>query len=572
MQGLEKEPGAARTRRAGTHGADGSEANPGATVRVARIASRSGGARRVVPRANPELACSQRALARARGNPVKIPHARESSRYDLGMSSRTSLVRAALVAGIVSVPFASDAFTLSAIAQSTTGAPKVTAKTPYDATITADSALVRAAPSTESGYPFGSLRQGASVRVLEEQVGWVAVSLAGGAFDGWFGYVQAAPGVTLSADGKTLKVSSRAQISAPNAEANWNPDSSWKAIGFLVAGDEVAVLGESKGQRDTYYKVALTAKATGWINASAISPAANATPASETATPKVDSTTTTSESPVQAGEKVDAATTTTDTNPVDPDPTQDVTADPTTTDATTDATTTATTDATKTVRGTSADAINREKVVERVRRVKFNDIDTVWKRVAKEPVETAELEQLRERFLALAEDANTPRSEAIASTRRAEQIAMRIDVQKGLLEIAALRQKANASMDGVANLELAMKTRQPWDAVGRLNASSIYNGERLPLLYRLQDQGTGQTIAYILPTPEFDLPSMLGLLIGVKGPIRYDDSLRLNTIAPTQIGPLTARDINPNSAQPSASTPPADTTAIGSEGASGTAK
>jgi len=489
------------------------------------------------------------------------------------MTSRMSLVRAALVAGIVSVPFASDAFTLSAIAQSTTGAPKVTAKTPYDATITADSALVRAAPSTESGYPFGSLRQGASVRVLEEQVGWVAVSLAGGAFDGWFGYVQAAPGVTLSADGKTLKVSSRAQISAPNAEANWNPDSSWKAIGFLVAGDEVAVLGESKGQRDTFYKVALNAKATGWINASAISPAASATPASETAAPKVDSTTTTNDSPVQAGEKVDAATTTTDTNPVDPDPTQDVTADPTATDAaTTTAATAATTTATKTGSGTAADAINREKVVERVRRVKFNDIDAVWKRVAKEPVETAELEQLRERFLALAESADTPRSEAIASTRRAEQIAMRIDVQKGLLEIAALRQKANASMDGVANLELAMKTRQPWDAVGRLNASSIYNGERLPLLYRLQDQGTGQTIAYILPTPEFDLPSMLGLLIGVKGPIRYDDSLRLNTIAPTQIGPLTARDINPNSAQPSASTPPADTTAIGSEGASDTSK
>ena len=490
------------------------------------------------------------------------------------MFSRTSLVRAALVAGIVSVPFASDAFTLSAIAQSTTGAPKVTAKTPYDATITADSALVRAAPSTESGYPFGSLRQGASVRVLEEQVGWVAVSLAGGAFDGWFGFVQAAPGVTLSADGKTLKVSSRAQISAPNAEANWNPDSSWKAIGFLVAGDEVAVLGESKGQRDTFYKIALNAKATGWINASAISPAASATPASETAPPKVDATTTTNEAPVQAGEKVDATTTTdttTDTNPVDPDPTQDATTDATATDAT--KTNTTKTNNTKTSdSGAATDAINRERVVERVRRVKFNDIDTVWKRVAKEPVETAELEQLRERFLALAEDPNTPRSEAIASTRRAEQIAMRIDVQKGLLEIAALRQKANSNIDGVANLELAMKTRQPWDAVGRLNASSIYNGERLPLLYRLQDQGTGQTIAYILPTPEFDLPSMLGLLIGVKGPIRYDDSLRLNTIAPTQIGPLTARDINPSSSQPSASTPPADTTAIGSEGGSDQSK
>jgi hypothetical protein len=111
-----------------------------------------------------------------------------------------------------------------------------------------------------------------------------------------------------------------------------------------------------------------------------------------------------------------------------------------------------------------------------------------------------------------------------------------------------------------------MRTRQPWDAVGRLNASSIYNGERLPLLYRLQDQGTGQTIAYILPTPEFDLPSMLGLLIGVKGPMRYDESLRLNTILPAQIGPLSSKDINPTSSGATATTPPAGTTATGSEG------
>ena len=73
-----------------------------------------------------------------------------------------------------------------------------------------------------------------------------------------------------------------------------------------------------------------------------------------------------------------------------------------------------------------------------------------------------------------------------------------------------------------------------------------------------------QTIAYILPTPEFDLPSMLGLLIGVKGPIRYDESLRLNTITPTQIGPLSSRDINPASSSPSASTP-TGATATGTE-------
>ncbi|MEY3141791.1 MAG: hypothetical protein RLY21_284 [Planctomycetota bacterium] len=463
------------------------------------------------------------------------------------MTIRSSFARAALVAGIATVPFALDAFTLSTLAQNSAPASKPAAKTPYETTIAVESTLVRAAPSVESGYPFGSLRQGATVKVVEEQVGWVAVQTSGAAFENWFGFVQAGPGITPSADGKSIKVASRAQISAPNAESNWNPDSSWKAIGFLVAGDEIPVLGEVKGQRDTFYKVALNTKTVGWINASAIAPVGGATtaPATTNEQPSVPSTTTTNEPPVQVGEKVEAGS-----NPVDPDPTQGETAaEPNPTPKATPANQTATD--------------TREQVVEKVRRTRFKDVDAVWQRVAKEPVETAELEQLRERFIALAEDPSTPRGESIASTRRAEQIAVRIDVQKGLLEIAALRQKANASVDGVANLELAMKTRQPWDAVGRLNASSVYNGERLPLLYRLQDQGTGQTIAYILPTPEFDLPSMLGLLIGVKGPMRYDESLRLNTITPTQIGPLSSRDINPASSSPSASTP-AGATATGS--------
>jgi len=175
---------------------------------------------------------------------------------------------------------------------------------------------------------------------------------------------------------------------------------------------------------------------------------------------------------------------------------------------------------------------------EQVKRVRFSDIDAIWKRIAKAPVETAELEQLRERFLALAEAEATPRGERALANSRAEQIALRIEVQKSLLEVAALRNRKNADTKGVADLELAMRTRQPYDIVGRINASAVFNGDRLPLLYRLQDPGTGQTIAYIVPGPGFDLSSMLGLLIGVKGPMRYDDSLRLNTVTPASIDVL----------------------------------
>ena len=401
-------------------------------------------------------------------------------------------------------------------------------KTPYETTLTEDLVLVRAAPSAESGYAFGRLPKGTSVRVVEEQVGWLRVSLGGPAYGSWFGFVQAAPGVTLSDDKKSLKVSARSQVNAPNADAGWTPDQSWKPIGFLAAGDELVVIEEVKGERDTFYKVALTEKTSGWISATAVTATAISTPVTpaETTAPTTE-------------------------DPIDPDtgetreskPTTDATTDATKTDATgTDVA--ATIDATTTPTTTTTAPTNvpptRTQIVERIKRVTFNDIDAVWKRIAKEPVETAELEQLRERFLALAEDVAASKSEKFAANSRAQQIAMRVDVQISLREIAMLKQKSNAKIDGVADLSLAMMTRQPFDAVGRLNASTVYNGERLPLLYRLQDQSTGQTIAYILPGPTFDLSSMLGLLVGVKGPVRYDESLRLNTITPLSIDVLNA--------------------------------
>jgi hypothetical protein len=330
--------------------------------------------------------------------------------------------------------------------------------------------------------------------------------------------------VTLSDDKKSLKVSARSQVNAPNADAGWTPDQSWKPIGFLAAGDELVVIEEVKGERDTFYKVALSEKTSGWISATAVTATAISTPVTpaETTAPTTE-------------------------DPIDPDtgetreskPTTDATTtDGTGTDvaATIDATTTPTT---KTTVPTTVPP-TRTQIVERIKRVTFNDIDAVWKRIAKEPVETAELEQLRERFLALAEDVAASKSEKFAANSRAQQIAMRVDVQTSLREIAMLKQKSNAKIDGVADLSLAMMTRQPFDAVGRLNASTVYNGERLPLLYRLQDQSTGQTIAYILPGPTFDLSSMLGLLVGVKGPVRYDESLRLNTITPLSIDVLNA--------------------------------
>jgi hypothetical protein len=365
------------------------------------------------------------------------------------------------------------------------------------------------------------------VRVVEEQVGWVRVATDGEAFEGWYGFVQAGPGVTKSADGSKLQIASRAQVNAPNAEGGFEPDNSWKAIGFLAAGDELALLDEVAGKRDTYYRVVLDGRTSGWIAASAITREGGAVTTPATAPTPAPATTEPAPAPVAtdgAAEAPAAAESVTDTE-----------VPPTNTDPTTEGKP-ATEPPAAEAPATQEEA--RAQAVEQVKRVRFSDIDIIWKRIAKAPVETAELEQLRERFLALVEAEATPRGERTLANARAEQIALRIEVQKSLLEIAALRNRKNADSKGVADLELAMRTRQPYDVVGRINASAVFNGERLPLLYRLQDPGTGQTIAYIVPGPGFDLSSMLGLLIGVKGPMRYDDSLRLNTVTPASIDVL----------------------------------
>ena len=173
----------------------------------------------------------------------------------------------------------------------------------------------------------------------------------------------------------------------------------------------------------------------------------------------------------------------------------------------------------------------------KARRVRLSELEAIFKRLQKESMESAEFLGLRERVLALAGE--TPsKIEANNARTLAEQIDIRIDAQEALGRIAEAKRRRGADVKAIADMRIADEARRGYDAVGRINASAVYNGDRLPLLYRLQDPITGQTISYIIPGPSFELGPMLGLLVGVKGPTRFDESLRLNVIAPNAIAIL----------------------------------
>ena len=479
---------------------------------------------------------------------MHLTHKAEETRYIPRMTFRSTTAPRALsaafvmttfVAGLVVVPTATLALDVAYAQSSGTTPSSTTAKTPFDATLASD-AVVRCASSVETGYVFGSLPAGTSVRVLQEEPGWVRIATTGSAFSGWFGYVKASPGVTLSADGKSIKISSRAEITAPNADREFNPDASYRAIGFLLAGNEATVVDQVKGdQGATYYAIALGNGTSGWIASSALSkpavttPTPSAAPSNAPATtnpaPTATDTTTETVTDVKSEEAIVE---------VDTETGQVIRAE-TTTETVTDVTTNDPN--AKTEAKTDAKTDAKADVVQKVKRIRVADLEASYKAMRAEPTESAEFEALRERALAIAEDSTSTASEVQRAKFLAKKVELDITIQKDLREIAERKRKLDANFKGVADLEMATLTRMPYDNVGRLNASKFYTGERMPLLYVLQDPGTGYTIAYMVPDGTYDLSSMLGLVVGVKGPVKYDESLRLNVITPNSIVPITPK-------------------------------
>lgn len=77
-----------------------------------------------------------------------------------------------------------------------------------------------------------------------------------------------------------------------------------------------------------------------------------------------------------------------------------------------------------------------------------------------------------------------------------------------------------------------------YDAVGRLLASSVYNGQNLPLRFRLVDPSSGRTLAWVQPGGVVEPRQHLGRLVGVVGSQEYDPGVKANVLAASRIDVL----------------------------------
>jgi len=424
--------------------------------------------------------------------------------------------------------------------------PAVQEKSSYWAVVTANDVHVRSGPSVDAAYPYLKLDRGALVRVTEENVGWARVPAIGPSFKEAFGYVKADRKIRVSADGRTAEVLSTVDVLAPNHLARFAPDSSWKSIGQLEPGRTIAVLDTIEGQREKVHKIRLTEQCEGWLNLTFLRPAseqellaidpATGGPRSVPPAQPEGSATTPAGAPGGASRPAatEGASATVTVLPAEPAAEEVVEGE--VIEVTEISTSPG--QSTPSTPGKTPSAPTAASLEERLQRVTLSDLEAAMERLRREDPVTAEVGPLRLRFLEFADRPESTANQRQFALARAEQLSIQEEAQVRLQQVQALLNRNNADLEILRNARQSMDARQPYIAVGRLNASTVYDGIRLPLLFRVQDPAGGQTIGYIEPGKGFDLTAMLGQLVGIVGKQGYDSALRLNTIEPSRIDVL----------------------------------
>ena len=162
--------------------------------------------------------------------------------------------------------------------------------------------------------------------------------------------------------------------------------------------------------------------------------------------------------------------------------------------------------------------------------------------VVREPAADAELEPLLDEFRFTLAQGGLDAQDSARLRSRLELLEIRRDLQSDLRAVVTASERASRERDAIDRLVVDWQSRPEYAAVGRLMASALYDGRRLPLMYRLQslDGLGGRTIAYILPDDALDLNAKLGAVVGVVGEPRRDRTIRVRLIDPTAVDVLEA--------------------------------
>lgn len=164
--------------------------------------------------------------------------------------------------------------------------------------------------------------------------------------------------------------------------------------------------------------------------------------------------------------------------------------------------------------------------------ITLKGLEQLYGELIRVPIAEAEIEPLLRSYESLAATTAKESERRVAEIRIA-LLKVRMDHQAAMRKLAdAARAAAEPSAPRRAEVWRDEQGRPVFTAQGLLIASNVFDGRRLPLLYRVQDRITGRTVAYLRAEGEqrLELERRLNLNVGVLGEKVHDPGLRLDVI------------------------------------------
>jgi hypothetical protein len=186
----------------------------------------------------------------------------------------------------------------------------------------------------------------------------------------------------------------------------------------------------------------------------------------------------------------------------------------------------------------------------KARNARLAGLDDAYRVVTAQPVEVAEIEPLISEYEKFKADYGSDPSAArqiVNVNNRIELLRLRTGLQEKYQKMAELKSRADQTMANISSGIQQIQNSRMYLVVGRLTTSAMYDGTRLPMLYRVQsvDTNAARTLAYLTPEPGQQLEMKLGMIVGVKGDGPFDPSAKVNVLIPSQVDILKNADGTP---------------------------
>lgn len=178
----------------------------------------------------------------------------------------------------------------------------------------------------------------------------------------------------------------------------------------------------------------------------------------------------------------------------------------------------------------------------------IRELESVYVQVMAQPILEAECEEAMAEFRRLLEQIEpTPETAPLRARlqQRLDLLALRVELRRELVALAEARQSVDQRVAELARHVAQLDRSRQYTIVGRLAPSTVYDGKRLPLMYRVQSVGDAvpRTLGYLRPDETDDeLGSMLGQIVGVVGRAELDRSLSLRIVQPERVDLLAPAD------------------------------